>query len=75
MFNLPFFGKTKLQLACEYGIIFASCAKDQGVELTPVLSEKFEEMLLNEFKHKSATQLAVDMLPNILSVFETTLDK
>lgn len=75
MLNLPIFGKKKLILAFEYGMIFASCAKDQGMELTPELSLRFEEMLWNEFKTKSSEQLAVDMLPNILSVFETTLDK
>jgi len=75
MLDFPFFGKKKLLLAFEYGMIFASSAKDLKVELTPELSKRFEVMLLNEFKSKSATQLAVDMFPNILSVFETTLDK
>ncbi len=75
MFAIPFFGKKKLILAFEYGMIFASCAKDHNVELTPELSLRFEKMLWNEFTKKNPTQLSIDMQANVLSVFETTLDK
>lgn len=71
----PFYSKKKLLLAFEYGLVFAEAARELKHEITPELSKRFEEMLLNEFSKKSATTLAVDMYPNILSIFDTSMDK
>lgn len=71
MLNLPIFGKQKLLLSFEYAIIIAQVAKDQGVELTPEIIKRAEDMILNEFPKKSSQRLAVEMLPNVLSIFET----
>lgn len=73
--NLPLFGKKKLLLSFEYGVILAQTALENKAELTPELIEKAEEMILGEFSKGDATRIAVDMVPNILSVFELDLSK
>lgn len=67
--------KKKTLLAFEYGLIISHTAKEHNVELTPELVERAEEMLLNEFAEKDPTQLSVDMMANIMSIFETNMDK
>lgn len=69
--KLPFFfGRKKLFLSFEYGVVLSQVAQNQGVELTPEIIEKAERMIENEFKHGNPTRLAVDIIPNILSIFE-----
>lgn len=75
MFRLPFFGRKKLLLAFEYGLILAKTAQDMKIEMTPELVAKAEEMLVNEAKNQSATVMATWMVPNILSVFEIDTTK
>lgn len=71
-FPLLFFGRKKLLLAFEYGLLFADVAKKQGVELTPELVMKAEMMLENEFSKQTATYLAMpnNMVPNLMAPFE-----
>jgi hypothetical protein len=68
--SLPFFGKQKLLLAFEYGVVLRDTAAENGIELTPEMVKKAEEMILNEFPSKTPTRLSVDMLTNILAMFE-----
>lgn len=75
MLRLPFFGREKLKLAFEYGMILAKSAQEMKHEITPELMEKAEIMLLGEFQSQTATQLAIDMAPNILSTFELDLSE
>lgn len=72
---LKFFGKKKLMLAFEYGLILSETAKNSNVILTPEIVKRAEEMLVNEFSNNNLQTLAVDMQPNILSIFETDTDK
>ena len=71
MLKLPLYSEQKLLLAFEYGVILSETAKAQGVEMTPEIMKKAEEMLVNEFKNKTPTRLSVEMLTNILAMFET----
>lgn len=71
MINLPIYSQKKLLLSFEYGLIFSETAKSRGIELTPELVNKMEEIISGEFKKKSPTRLSVDMIPNILASFET----
>ncbi len=73
--KFPFFGKKKLMLAFEYGVTIARVAQEQGIEMTPALIEKAEIMLEGEARAQTATHMAVNMLPNILSAFELDLSK
>lgn len=69
--GLRIYGKTKLLLAFEYGLVLAETASKQNVELNQELSLRAEDMIENEFSKNDATHCGVQMLPNILSVFET----
>lgn len=73
--NLQLFGKKKLLLSFEYGVILAQTALENKVELTPELIERAEKMIEGEFPKGNPTRLAVDMIPNIMSVFELDLSK
>jgi hypothetical protein len=70
MFHLPLYSRSKLILAFEYAMTIFNVAKEQNVEVTAELTKRAEEMILNEF-HKSPERIAIEMLPNVLSIFET----
>jgi hypothetical protein len=69
------FGKSKLLLAFEYGVILSQVAKEQGVEITPEFIKDAEEMILGEFPRTRATRLATEIVPNILTVFKLDIRK
>lgn len=75
LLNKFLFDKKKTLLALEYGIVFAEVAMEQKIEINLELIEKFEKMIVGEFSTKSPTRLAVDMIPNIMSVFELKLNE
>jgi hypothetical protein len=75
MFNIPFFGRKKLLLAFEYGLIVADVAKEQNVEVTPELIKRAEAIIESEFRKYGPTYLAVNIVPLILTIFETDLSK
>lgn len=75
MFKFPLFGKKKLLLAFEHGVILATTAQEQKVELTPAMVLKAEEMIENEFVGNSASHIAGHMEANILAVFETDMSQ
>lgn len=68
--KIPIYTTKKLLLAVEYGIILSETAKKKGVKLTPEIVKKMEEIIENEFSRKSTQRVGLDMLPNILAVFE-----
>lgn len=71
MFKLPLFGKKKLLLAFEYGIVLSTVIRDQGKELTPEIVARCEEIIEKEFTAKSSNRVALDMIPNLLASIET----
>ena len=71
MLNIPLYGKQKLLLAFEYGIVLARVIKDQEQELTPEIVKRCEEIILKEFTAKSGDRVALDMVPNLLASIET----
>jgi hypothetical protein len=73
MIQIPLYRSKKLLLAFEWGVILADVAKKQGVELTPEIIARAEEIILKEFKTKNASQLAGEMEIILLSIFETNL--
>lgn len=60
----------KYALAFEYGITVARTAMEQKIELTPEFIERAEKMIAGEFPNKDVHNLAGQMVPNVLSVFE-----
>lgn len=75
MFKWPFFGKQKLFLAFEYGMILAKTAHENNFEITPEFMTKAEVMIEGEFSTQTPTQLSIDMGQNILSTFELDMSK
>ncbi len=75
MFRIPLFGKKKLLLSFEYGLIIAKLAEEHKVEVTPELIARAEAMLLGEARTQSAAHMAVNTIPNLLSVFEIDITK
>jgi hypothetical protein len=72
MIKIPLHSNKKLISAFEYGIILSETAKKRGIELTPEMVKKMEEIILNEFQSKSLIKINLEMEPNILAVFETS---
>lgn len=68
--KIPIFGKKKLITAFEYGLYIAEVAKAQNVKLTKEIVERAENMIVNELSTRSYVDVTMDMIPNIISVFE-----
>ncbi len=65
------YGTKKLLLSFEYGLAIAKVAQDMNIELTPEIVERAEKIIEKEFSSNSAQNIAINMLPNILAIFET----
>jgi len=52
-------------------MILTKTANEMNVELTPEIMERAEKIISQEFKTRSASQLATNMVPTILAIFET----
>lgn len=74
-FHFIIFGRKKLFLAFEYGLLISEVAKEQGVELTPEIVTRAEKMIENEFRNHGPEFLATQIVPLILSVFELDTTK
>jgi hypothetical protein len=70
MLKLPYFGKQKLELAFEYGIILADVLKSNDKEITKEIVQRMEKILVKECTEKSVSRVALDMIPNILACLE-----
>lgn len=62
----------RYKLAMEYGIILSETAKEKGEQLTQKQVIKAEKMFVSECERCTDSQLAINMIPNILSIFETS---
>lgn len=69
------YSEQELLLSFEYGLVISESAKEMKVEITPDISRKAEIMIVGEFSSKSSQELADQMIPNILSVFEIDITK
>lgn len=69
------FDREKTVLAFEYGLVLSEVAKEKNIEVTPELVAKAEAMLISEFESQNSVNLAINMIPNIMSVFELDLSK
>lgn len=65
------YNQNKFLLAFEYGLTISEVARKENIELSPKMIEAAEKMLLNEANSGDETRMAVQMIPNILSIFET----
>ena len=65
------YNNKKLLLAFEYGLILSETARGMEKVVSPEIIKRMEKIILKEFHKKNSTQIACDMLPNILASFET----
>lgn len=70
MKKLPLFNTVQIRLAVEFGTVISETAKKMNVEITPEMMEKAENIIINEFRTRTSQQVATDMVPLILAVFE-----
>jgi len=68
------YSEEKLTLAFEYGLILSDVAKKLNIELKPEIVDRAEVVLKREFASQTPTHLAVNMLPNILSILEPNIE-
>jgi len=73
--NFRLYGKKKLLLSFEYGVVLAQVAHTHDVEIDSEFMTRAEKMIENEFKTRPAEDLAIDMGSNMMSVFELDLSK
>ncbi len=69
------FGKSKILLSFEYGFVISDIAKKLDVEITPEIMNRAERILLDVARGSTSERMAVDMIPNILAIFETDMGK
>lgn len=65
----------KVLLAFEYGVVMSQVAKEHGIELTPELVKRAEEMIKNEFANQTAQFLAGNMTVLVMTAFEIDISK
>lgn len=70
MFRLPVYGNKDLRVAFEFGVILSEVAKEKGVELTPEISERAEQILIEELKLNGLTKTALNFVPLVLASLE-----
>lgn len=70
MLNLPIYTNKQVRLAFEFGMILSETAKGMNVELTPKIVERAENIIINELRTRTASQVACDMVPLIMTSFE-----
>ena len=69
--TLNLYNQQKLKLAFEYGVTISEVAREREVRLTPEHIARAEEIITKEFREKTAERVAIEMIPNLLAVFET----
>jgi len=68
--RLPIYGNKTLKVAFEFGLILSEVAKDKGVKLTPEMSKKAEEVLINELRTNGLTKTALNFVPLVMAILE-----
>jgi len=68
------FGKKKLLLAFEFGVILRDAAESLDVRVTPEMVIKAEDLLLNECRTGTAEKFACNMTMYTLAVLQPPVD-
>lgn len=66
----PIYGRKTLKLAFEFGVILSEVAKEKKVKLTPEISTRAEEILIQELTTKGFEKTALNFVPLVLAVLE-----
>jgi len=68
--KIPLYGKKTLRLSLEFGLVLSEVAKEKGVEITPEITQRAEDIFLSEIKLKGMKKTALNFVPLILAVLE-----
>jgi len=68
---LGLYTKKELQLAIEFGVVVAETARGSKIKKYEEVVVRLEEILPKEFSERSTERVALDMIPLIMSAFET----
>jgi hypothetical protein len=69
-YRLPIYGKKTLQIAFEFGLVLSEVARERKVKLTPEMSVKAEDILIQELKKNGTRKTALNFVPLILAALE-----
>jgi len=70
MYNPPIYGNKTLKIAFEFGVVLSEVARKQGVKLTPEISTRAEDILIQELKIKGMNKTALNFIPLVLAALE-----
>jgi hypothetical protein len=68
--RLPIYGNQTLKIAFEFGVVLSEVAKEKGIALTPEISARAEEILINELRINGLKKTALNFVPLILATLE-----
>jgi len=70
MIKLPFYRKRTVELALEFGMLLSEIAKEENVELTPEITQRAEDIFINEIKINGFEKTAINFTPLLLACLE-----
>jgi hypothetical protein len=71
MKRLPIYGDKTLRLSMEFGIVLSEVAKERGIELTPEISQRAEDIFIKEIREQGLKSVACQFTALVLVCFET----
>jgi len=66
----PIYGKKSLLFAFEFALVLSESAKDMGVKITPEISARAEEVIINELRINGLRKSSLNFIPLVLAVLE-----
>jgi hypothetical protein len=66
----PIYGKKTLRLGIEFGLVLSEVANKKKVEITSEITQKAEDIFINEIKINGFEKTALNFVPLILATLE-----
>ena len=66
----PLHSDLTLTIAFEFAVVLSGVAKERGIEMTPEISARAQEILSKELKEKGTYSVAMNFTPLILAALE-----
>jgi len=66
----PIYGEKTLRISFEFGLVLSEVAKERKIELTPGISVRAEDILIQELGDKGYRKTALNFIPLILAALE-----
>lgn len=70
MIKLPFYRKRTVELALEFGLLLSEIAKEENIEITPEITQRAEDIFINEIKINGFKKTAINFTPLLLACLE-----